>query len=89
MRIVDPAARAACRAIGFCEVCGKSEGPFHAAHLLARGMGAGKQMDVPINLICLCPGCHGEAHAGKICFDRLAGIVVMREVWRMLRGERE
>lgn len=84
-RVIDPKARAAIRALGFCEVCGRSDLPLHCAHLLARGMGGGKCVDDPINLVCLCWECHGLNHAGKLSFDKLAGIVVKREVWKILQ----
>jgi hypothetical protein len=47
-----------------CEWC-RAEGPVQCAHLHARGRGAGWQLDVPINLLSLCPECHATFHQGN------------------------
>lgn len=88
MIVKDNTALKACRDIGFCEYCGRSDMALHAAHLVARGMGNGSRCDAAINLICLCAACHADSHAGRLRFSTLAEIVVKREVWRMLREPR-
>lgn len=47
-----------------CEACGRTA-RCHAAHVYARGMGGGGRLDVPINLVSLCPPCHDAHHHGR------------------------
>lgn len=62
----------------YCERCGRRDLPIHVHHVRARGMGSGKQMDVPSNLISLCLRCHRLAHSGRIRREELIRIVEQR-----------
>lgn len=59
----------------YCERCGRRDMPIHVHHVRARGMGSGKRMDVPGNLISLCALCHDAAHRG---------VVSREEIWRIV-----
>ena len=48
-----------------CEWCGKSVPHCDAAHVFAKGMGGGRQLDIRINLIALCRRCHQDSHDGN------------------------
>lgn len=70
---------------GRCEICGKwcRWREFH--HIQPRGMGGGKRLDIPINLICVgstqnwqCP-CHGRCERKEITQDQCWAIVAKRE----------
>lgn len=67
-----------------CELCG-ADGPNDPHHLWPKGMGGGKQLDVRWNLVTLCRMCHTLAEAGQPHRDRLCGLAIQREVWRLLR----
>lgn len=61
-----------CRYVTRCE----------AHHVLARGVGSGSRIDLPINLLSLCAGpggCHGLAHTGKVGRKKLIAVVAFRE----------
>lgn len=85
MKIINPFAIAECRSIGFCEHCGHGD-VLQIHHLMAKGHGGAKRVDVAFNLICLCLDCHNKAHAGNITFDKLAGIILKREIWKLQRA---
>ena len=49
---------------GRCEWCAQTC-QSEAAHVIARGMGAGRQLDVTHNLAALCRRCHQSLHDGN------------------------
>jgi hypothetical protein len=51
----------------------------HPHHLLGRGMGGCRRLDVRINLIALCVEDHAAVHAGRIEMSALLMIVAKRE----------
>jgi hypothetical protein len=67
-------------------------GPVDAHHILSKGAG---RVDIPVNLLPLCRGCHGLTHTGEIArFDLLAvsaarhGVMqdaIEQEVYRVRR----
>lgn len=61
MRVVDPDYLAYVRLVGVCIWCGR-RGPVEAAHILARGMGGGAQIDSPLNVVPLCRAHHQTHH---------------------------
>lgn len=66
MRIVDEKTLTRFRGRGFCDFCTSWCETREAAHLIARGMGSGKRLDVDENLLSLgaafdC-GCHTASH---------------------------
>lgn len=63
----------------FCEHCGIIVTRAHPHHVFSRGMGGGMRLDIPANLIALCPDCHHRVHIGKIPRDTLISIVAQRE----------
>jgi len=79
VRHVDEAMRARFRGVGRCPWCGQWA-YLQCAHVLARGMGGGRVLDVPINLVPLCARCHVDSHAGRrpLACDLLA-VVGARE----------
>ena len=76
-----------------CELCGRRPASPH--HLWAKGAGGGSRLDLPINLIALCPPCHQNVHAGNIPRSLLLLAVARRErttpgkiqdiIWKMRR----
>ena len=64
-----------------CEWCGRRR-PCDPHHLWPRGLGGGRRLDVPANLIALCRPCHDDAHAGRIRRNDLVAIVARREGMR-------
>jgi len=76
------------RGPGPCAWCGRWHPRRHAAHVLARGAGGGSRLDVPLNLVSLCPDCHQGHHAGRrpLRCDLLA-LVAARE--GLLQGDVE
>ena len=52
------------RALGYCERCGDSTGPFEAAHIIRRRY-QGTRCD-PDNGWCLCKPCHGEVDSWNV-----------------------
>lgn len=63
-----------------CERCGgKSRGALHPHHLFCRGMGGGSRLDIRINVLALCPACHGAFHDGNIPRGELVRVVADRE----------
>lgn len=51
-----------------CRVCGSSE-KLEVHHIRFRSQGGS---DAPSNLVCLCHGCHGRLHAGKLTARELS-----------------
>jgi hypothetical protein len=75
-----------------CEWCGRWVGraqPHHFYH--KRGMGGGSQLDIPENLVSLCPLCHHAAEnvrpspnapvRGPVTREALLRLVAQREGW--------
>lgn len=62
----------------YCERCGRRDLPIHVHHVRARGIGAGKQMDVTQNLVALCVSCHDAVHRGVVSRDEIQRIVERR-----------
>ena len=76
-----------------CEWCGRWIGraePHHFYH--KRGMGCASQLDIPENLVSLCPWCHHAAEnlrpspnapaRGPVTKAALLKVVAQREGWR-------
>jgi|ERR1700722_1115634 len=59
------------RGEGVCEACGRFVSAREAAHILGKGMGGGRRIDHPLNLVSLCApfsggnDCHGRHHLGQ------------------------
>lgn len=80
---------------GRCELCGSSCKHCHAHHLLARGMGGGGRVDIPENLLALCPPCHRKTHDGHVKLEVLVKLVgermglapdvVLERIWEIRR----
>jgi hypothetical protein len=73
------------RGAGSCEWCRKYVSRREPHHIIARGMGGGKRLDVHLNLVSLCAtfsggdNCHHAVTVGDIAqYDTLA-IVAVRE----------
>jgi len=83
MRVVNPDTLAEARNRSHCEWCGEpAYWGLQAAHVIARGMGGGRQLDIPQNLASLCNRCHFESHANRTpSEDDLLRVVVVRERW--------
>ena len=79
MKIENPSLLRKFSSPGICEYCKRPSPVRHAHHLSARGMDSGKQLDVRINLIGLCPLCHQELHDGNILRIDLQAVVAVRE----------
>ena len=83
MKVIDKAALATPRS-ALCEYCGRyCRKPTERHHIICRGMGGGKRMDVPENLIDLggpwdCE-CHEAAQAAIITPEELLNKVAKRE----------
>lgn len=79
MIIVNEATLQLFREAKCCELCGKpTPGGADVHHLIAKGSGGGRRMDVAINLIALDRSCHQNLHAGAVAAD-LRRIVAKRE----------
>lgn len=84
MRIEDPKLLAEFRGPGLCEFCGLPCRNREAAHVLAKGMDAGKQLDIRENLISLggpfdC-ACHQKSHnGGQPKREQLLSVIAWRE----------
>lgn len=65
--------------VGPCCWCGRT-GRTHPHHVFGRGMGGATRLDVRVNLVSLCFGCHRQTHMGRrpIRVDLLA-VVAARE----------
>lgn len=105
VRLIDAdlvnAVRAAAR--GRCELCGRPCRSLEVHHLIPRGIGGGKRLDHPLNLIALggpwdC-ACHHKAENGKIARDELVKRIAQREkvapemvlprLWALIRLPKE
>jgi len=68
MKIINDRFLAEYRLRGACEICNKMCHVREPAHVIARGLGGGKRMDVPLNLLALgssikmCCPCHTMQH---------------------------
>ena len=101
MRIENDALLQYFRSRPFCEWCKKSGYGFDPAHVLARGLGGGSQLDVALNLCSLCRTCHTNHHAGfsptkEELFELIArreglenGDVVLQALWRLQRQTKQ
>lgn len=73
------------RQIGVCSWCGNA-GRTEVAHIVARGMGGGSRLDIPVNLVSLGAAfscrCHAKSHEGErpLTVDLLAVIAARYEV---------
>lgn len=77
MKIVDDALLLDFRLTFRCEVCKKAR-DVDPHHVFSRGSG---RLDIAINLISLCRGCHNLTHAGKVKREQILAIVARREGW--------
>jgi hypothetical protein len=71
-----------------CEICGGfSFGAFtlEMCHVIAKGMGGGRRLDIRENLFKACGpaalwlGCHGQPHKGKISKEKIWVAIAKRE----------
>jgi len=79
MTIIDPKIIQECRDRAQCELCYAGTAPYEAHHIYHRGMGGGSQLDVAINLICVCVKCHRLIHDGWVKRQGLLAAVAVRE----------
>ena len=68
----------------WCEWCGRVGVALEVHHLWKKGMGGGKRLDIPENLVTLCAGwgsswCHKKADEGLIPRTALVLLVAKRE----------
>jgi hypothetical protein len=91
VRVISPAAMAACRAKGRCENCGKP-GAVDCHHLHSRGIGGGTRIDVPELLMALDRQCHDLAAVlGNTLLEKVAArekttVELLTEFrWRIIR----
>ncbi len=82
------------RGPGQCGWCARWCNHRQAAHLVAKGMGGGKRLDIRINLISLgcafCCNCHGKSHNGeRPMYCDLLAVVAAREQTTQDQIERE
>ncbi len=71
------------RTAGPCAYCGRRSSIRQPHHIICRGMGSGKRLDVRINLVALghafsCP-CHADAHRGDIIQADFFAVVAARD----------
>lgn len=78
MVIIDKDLLAFFRRQGRCEWTGK-RGPVDPNHIVPRGVGSGKRLDIRLNLIAMNRAAHDEYHAGQILQAELVLIVCQRE----------
>lgn len=78
MKIVDDPLRRKYSGRGRCQFCGQWSEARHCHHIFARGPSSCRQLDVPENLIALCPQCHAEVHAANILREDLLAVVAAR-----------
>lgn len=81
MKIINLDLLAKFRAAWRCEWCGRrTPNGCDPAHVFARGMGGGGQLDVIFNLVSLCRQCHQSHHDGnRPTRLNLLGLVAVRE----------
>lgn len=85
MRIIDEATLDLFRSKSHCEWCGRWTSRPEPHHWIAKGMGGGRRLDVPWNLIALCGpnpmgvGCHRLAEDGHIPRRALLAVIAKRE----------
>lgn len=84
MRIIDDKVLAHFRQQP-CEVCGYDP-PSHPHHIFERQMGAGNRLDIPWNLLSLCPSCHEQAHSGEWSREELLAMASTREIRKIQRA---
>ena len=68
MKIIREETLALYRGSGRCQLCGKACKARECHHVLARGMGGGRRLDVALNLLAVgsfpCCDCHALIHGG-------------------------
>lgn len=82
MRIVNESVLNLFRNKEVCEWCRRrtsSDQPLHPHHFRAKGMGGGRRLDHPWNLLALCFQCHNEVHNGQIPRCDLLAVIAARE----------
>lgn len=85
MTIIDETVLQSFRDARQCEVCDKV-GPVEPHHILAKGMGGGKRLDVPYNLVACCRECHTGIHVGNgPPLDYLLATAAKRELYKLMR----
>ncbi len=79
MRVVSEETLEWFRKGGPCQWCHRGAPRRHPHHLISRGMGGGTRLDLTINLVALCPVCHGLTHQGQEpCREDLLAVVATR-----------
>lgn len=79
MRIVNEKLLKEFRQKERCEYCNRPCESLDAHHLVQRGLGGGKRLDISPNLAALCRFCHTDYHAGKIMYEDMLAVVAARE----------
>lgn len=86
MIVEDPKLLALFRLPGQCDLCARWSEVREPHHVVARGFGGGTRLDIPWNLLSLCPtipgyytGCHHEVHSGHITREDCRKAVIRRE----------
>ena len=70
-----------------CEFC-MTGYPVEVHHIKPRGIGGGSRLDVPFNLVMLCPECHDQAQRYKIMPSVFYALAAEREVRRLARADK-
>jgi len=101
VEVIDDVLRAKFNRKTHCEWCGKYVPTgLECAHIFTKGMGGGQWLDIPCNLLALCPpftgnNCHQKAHNGRIrkgdprTGTVLVGAAVIRAELLAIVGRRE
>ncbi len=95
MKVIDNDLLNEFRHAGICEFCLRRVTNREPHHIIGRGMGGGRRMDVRINLISLCAEfsggahCHTLVHVGRIGREKLLAVVARREGLSVDALERE
>lgn len=85
MKIIDKELLRQYRTPGRCEFCKRYCRVREPHHLEATGMGGGKRLDIPCNLIALGSSlgfqctCHHDLHVGHISPEDMLAVVAVRE----------
>jgi hypothetical protein len=84
--VKNPALMKAFSGPGLCSWCGKAVSSRDPHHVVARGIGGGKRLDVSVNIVSLCTtfsgggNCHHMAHNGReITKSDLLAVIAARE----------
>lgn len=80
MRIINEALLDTFRRKEACEYCKtRTQSGLDPHHYLAKGMGSGRRIDHPWNLLAVCRACHQLIHQGQIARCDLLAVIATRE----------